>query len=889
MGEFETKAGSTQSERQEIHRLRDFFVTLLLFLVVLSSLYVFLPRIANAELINVVRTFLILIGGVLPALIYNYFIQGRRPIFFREYKQNLRRLGLPENAQQYKDKFDTVYGSDTTESRVRLLNSPIVFATLLTFLGWLVVFFPLDPQQSHLTPSPTPLAYSFLGAYLFGLSSLARQYVTDDLQPRYYASLTTRYLTVLVLSWLITLILPGETAGGATSNALVVAFVVGLFPSLGLRLVQRAATGILGLAYRGFREPQPLSLLDGLNAYQEDRLLLEGIENLQNLASASVVDLMLKTRFPVEQIVDWIDQALLQLHTRDRFDHFRQSGLRTATDFLDAYEAAGLSKTERDERRKALARLLDSQQAGNPAESRSELTLALLDTIASALRNDPNLFHIRNWRDGAYEALPEDIERARTPADLKLMRGLPDEAIATYDQLLHDFPTHYSTLLYRGLARFAQGQYAAAVEDYSEAIRRGGSEWEGTRFAYLERGRALREQGDYEEAAAKAREAIRVYPDLPEARLELAFVQMTYLGQYAEAIENLNAVIDSRFKEKEAEALANRGVARYEYWKQKGRPRASRDQELQQAYDDLERALRLKPDLIPFYINLAHVLGRLGRLQDKEQALSKALAQLQIAPNPGHTYRVRLERGYFYRQQGKYQAAADDFRKATQLMPFQATAYVFLGSALRLLGQWDVSAEASRRATLLDPGFALAYEELGQLAFAQQRFEEAEQSYATALRLTRERVDRAAQARVHLGLGRVYRQLARLPDAQRELTSAIDLAQEEEEEIYTEATHELSRVLLALGQVDEAARLSSACAALYDVLGQARSSADAYLDWGLILLAQQNREAARSALETARDRLSKVFEPGHPADSELQNRINAALTELLATPADAGG
>ncbi len=305
---------SSESGRQAARALRDYVLPLLLLLGLVAVLYLATIVMPSFYWLWIARVVIIVLAGALPVMIYSYFIQGRGRILYREYKQALRRLGYPEVAQQYQEKFEAIYGPvrfldpervelpgaevadrlDIAEINTRPLNSPIVVATLLGFLGWILVFFPPLSPADQLVPNPTPLAYGFLGAYVFGLGSLVRQYVTDDLQPRYYASLALRYLTVFVLSALIGLALPlqqtaegldeAQLSIGLSDQVLIVAFFVGLFPSMGLRLIQRAATSTLGkFKIKAFEEDQPLSLLDGLTIYQEDRLLLEGIENLQNL------------------------------------------------------------------------------------------------------------------------------------------------------------------------------------------------------------------------------------------------------------------------------------------------------------------------------------------------------------------------------------------------------------------------------------------------------------------------------------------------------------------------------------------------------------------------------------------------------------------------------
>src|SRR4051812_49183367 len=59
------------------------------------------------------------------------------------------------------------------------------------------------------------------------------------------------------------------------------------------------------------RNPYPLSDLDGLNVWYEARMLEEGIEDMQNLVTANIVDVLLRTQVPVGRLGDWIDQAHL--------------------------------------------------------------------------------------------------------------------------------------------------------------------------------------------------------------------------------------------------------------------------------------------------------------------------------------------------------------------------------------------------------------------------------------------------------------------------------------------------------------------------------------------------------------------------------------------------
>ena len=100
----------------------------------------------------------------------------------------------------------------------------------------------------------------------------------------------------------------------ATSPAMIgfevaAAFIIGFFPLVGLQLIQRAASKLLGGVVPPLAPEYPLDQLDGLNLWYEARLTEEGVEDLQNLTTMDLVDVILHTRVPSGRLVDWIDQA----------------------------------------------------------------------------------------------------------------------------------------------------------------------------------------------------------------------------------------------------------------------------------------------------------------------------------------------------------------------------------------------------------------------------------------------------------------------------------------------------------------------------------------------------------------------------------------------------
>jgi len=181
------------------------------------------------------------------------------------------------------------------------------------------------------------------------------------------------------------------------------AFMIGIFPQIGVRALHSLITLPLKLLIPSLKTDYPLSDLDGLNIWYESRLLEESIEDMQNLAKANLVDVILRTRIPVDRLVDWIDQAHLYLHIpKANRAELRRRGIRTAT---------GLERHVKKHIRvdKPFEAKFDVEENGNeePKGSRKKVRAAQrpnhitnqeLDSIANILANEPNLYHVREWK-----------------------------------------------------------------------------------------------------------------------------------------------------------------------------------------------------------------------------------------------------------------------------------------------------------------------------------------------------------------------------------------------------------------------------------------------------------------------------------------------------------
>ena len=382
----------------------------------------------------------VVIFALVPGLLYLQFLVVRGRTLWEEFVFSLERLGLwsvgvplgPEDL--YRRKFEAAYGkvvkprekpaagAAPREKAARAAPRgetmlPVLWTTVLLSLGWVLT---LQPEalagrrvllgDIKLLPSPLlverPLQLGFIGAYFFVVNMIVRRYFQDDLRADAYLNAVTRVVSVVLIVVVLSLIWP---AGWSAELLAGVAFLVGIFPQTGISLIRLIVAQRLHVEkyIKSLHVDYPLSDLDGLNVWYESRLLEVGIEDMQNLATASLVDLLLRTRIPVGRLVDWIDQAHLYLRVTDdeRRKTLRAYGVRNATDLEAAFgtaqggpdgNAAGLSGGHQHQSQAAVASLgpLLHAEPSDPAVIKPAEIKAVLKT----LQGEPNLHYVRLWK-----------------------------------------------------------------------------------------------------------------------------------------------------------------------------------------------------------------------------------------------------------------------------------------------------------------------------------------------------------------------------------------------------------------------------------------------------------------------------------------------------------
>ena len=401
--------------------------------------------------VSALKLFVLWCLAFLPGWLYIRFLRLRALALWNEYVLVLHRLGWdmswnlprpPTDSQFfaawssrvhhhpqlniYRQKFEAYYGrsipdrvesshkdpDDLVDFRVRRESLfPIFLCTTVFAVGWTACLWDTGFATTA-TPSVWEvMKFAFMGAYLFVLWMLVRRFFQSDLKPSAYASAVVRIIVVLLIITAVHQALPDAFLRPGAEIA--AAFMIGFFPLVGLQLLHRAVAALFGWALPPLKSDHPLDGLDGLNLWYEARLLEEGVEDMQNLATMNLVDVVLHTRVPTGRLIDWIDQAHLLLALgplserrkkredptyqppsgdewfcgADARDRLRRAGIRRATDLLRAYsDVVGLDAGTRPTFRP-------------PAEpAHLPLPAAQLALLVSILGMEEGLTPVWNWK-----------------------------------------------------------------------------------------------------------------------------------------------------------------------------------------------------------------------------------------------------------------------------------------------------------------------------------------------------------------------------------------------------------------------------------------------------------------------------------------------------------
>ncbi|MEM9554244.1 MAG: protein kinase [Acidobacteriota bacterium] len=195
-----------------------------------------------------------------------------------------------------------------------------------------------------------------------------------------------------------------------------------------------------------------------------------------------------------------------------------------------------------------------------------------------------------------------------------------------------------------------------------------------------------------------------------------------------ENVEAARAIFERLLAADHDSAAAHAGLARV-YW-EKGRGAVAGGDRvfLEQAETVARDAVRLGPYLADAHVSLGLVLGQRGDVDGARQAFETAL-ELEPTSADGHFGRGRLAQS-----EGALDRAEEDLRRAFTLRPEPLYGNA-LGALLYTTGRYDAAEEAFTASLEQAPDNVYALRNLGALAFARGRLDEASRLVQKALTL----------------------------------------------------------------------------------------------------------------------------------------------------------
>jgi hypothetical protein len=159
-------------------------------------------------------------------------------------------------------------------------------------------FFP-----KNLVGRAAPALYTFVGIYLFNLGNLVRRLYLGDLNEQVFWGAVNRLWLSVGLGLIVAAEFPSSLQPGLF-------FSIGFLANIVLEWVLDKTLKLLNVAQPKSSD-LPLQMVNGINIWKAYRLEEEGIENVQNLATADVTELAIRTHYNFRTLIDWIDQSLL--------------------------------------------------------------------------------------------------------------------------------------------------------------------------------------------------------------------------------------------------------------------------------------------------------------------------------------------------------------------------------------------------------------------------------------------------------------------------------------------------------------------------------------------------------------------------------------------------
>ena len=264
---------------------------------------------------------------------------------------------------------------------------------------------------------------------------------------------------------------------------------------------------------------------------------------------------------------------------------------------------------------------------------------------------------------------------------------------------------------------FADGKLQQAIDAYEEAIQRDPSD----DIPYIRQSRLLIYTRETAKAAERAAQAVVINPQSSE---NLAYYcrALDWEARYAEALDACSCAIEMNPDYAEGYAFLSEIYADLGNWRL--------------AQDNAQQALDANFQSIDAQHNMGYVLEVQGRYGQAVEFYENAI---KLAPNLAPLY---IDAGRIYHNGlADYETAAERFKKAIKLSPFDPEGYDLLGWAYYFNGDYVRAIDAFEQSIGLDPTYVNPYRResawghLGTLYYTRQNFEQAVEFLPKAIEL----------------------------------------------------------------------------------------------------------------------------------------------------------
>lgn len=237
------------------------------------------------------------------------------------------------------------------------------------------------------------IVYAGYGAYISTLWYMLVRLNANALSPRFLANSAIKASIGMLLALSVAssgVLAPLTT----TTSAPALYFLIGLFHPFALKALRRMAIKAFGVTQPEAAD-MPLNILQGVDDGAVDVLEELGVTRVQHLATMHAAEVCGRSLYPRDRVLDWIDQAILAMHTDGRLDRLRSLGIHSAqflirvAELRHACERKGVQSSSVLTRWKEIARCLGLSDGG-------------LELLVVCIKSDP-----------AYKALNEAYPRPK--------------------------------------------------------------------------------------------------------------------------------------------------------------------------------------------------------------------------------------------------------------------------------------------------------------------------------------------------------------------------------------------------------------------------------------------------------------------------------------------